>query len=706
MMKKWMALTLAMALVVSSVPVGFAATAFSDMAQDRWSYAAVKSVSEKNIMPGFGDASFKPGQTVSKIEVVVTSYRAMKIANKLGKFSAVDSVNKYKEVLSKNNIPAILSPYGSDVYTALGYAIENKIISVDDLKTYMISGKPASATKQEIATIQGKMLNMIKQTNVLNKIISFSYKDASEISNTAAPYVYFLIENKILSKTGDNNGKFGPKSTISREILATMLMPLYTAMGGSNTPVVVAPVVNRGTKTGVTEPTTVPNTAVPNTTKPTTVPSTTTPNTATVPTTVPGATTPSTTTPSTTPSTTTPVKPVDVTTTNTTTVSTDGSVIGTGIMTGKIALVHVDKQLIEVKDQLGKTAIFNIAAAQIFKDNTPIGLMNLEVGQNIVLSVMNAKVTKIVIEKNYAVTEGTFVELTRDVEDPKTKLKFHVLTVKKPDTKLEYFKVDGTVYVEIDKVAKTVDSLVKNDKITVSSDNLMYARKIEAYGVKSEFVGTLTTLTDFKAGSVIAVKMPDGRLFEQKLKADVEAIKMNNKDIKRMDIVKVITAYGDIKRIEATGLVAEDSGYIREILISDTSSKITILNKQGERKTYTFGAKYEIYNGKMKSVNGLYDLRVEQEITLEMDSLGVYSLVFGGNKAGEKEKDKLIVTVSELVQGTMMLKGFDESGKVWVVTYKEGLLAPTDLKIGDKALLTGVKLTEQNFMAEIIVKNN
>ncbi len=616
--------TLSLSLTISS----FAAPLFSDVSTTHWALPAIKTVTEKNIMPGYGDASFKPLQKVSKVEVAVVAYRLLKESGKLGTFSAVDSVKKNKDALASAKIPTIIAPYNSEIYTALSFALDRKLIEKDELESYVVSEKLAEATKEEISTVLGKTLNIVKNQAVTGKIIAFSYTDASEINSVYAPYINLLVDYKLIDKKGDSKGKFNPKASMGRDGLASMASGVHKAFGGV-----------------VTAPTT--------------------------------ATTP-------TPSPVTPVKNLETTT-----------------VSGTVTAIFTEKISVEVKDSLSKVNIFELSGTEIIKNNMSMGFLNLVVGDNLILNLNNGKVTKAIVEKNYLKAEGNFLELSKVIIDSTTKKSFRVVTITKPDGKLDYYKIETGLYVELDRFVKQVEDLTKGDKLTISFDGY-FARKIEAFSAKSEVMLILSKITDFKIGSAVIYKLPDGRVMEYLFKADPEIVKIAGKDLRKGDIVKATFAYGTLKKIESTGLVSEDSGSVREILISDTASKITILNKQNERKTYNVQTKVAMTIGDIKTnSDGLYQLRMGQDVNLDIDALGIYNV----SVLKLSEKTKLSMTLMELVNGNL-LKATDMAGKIWVINMKEGAAILENFKAGDKIDVTGTTLSDLIFEAELMTKAN
>ena len=657
-MKRWTQGLITAALLASMTVSGFAAgtgTNFSDVAADHWALSAINTVTSKEIMPDYTNGSFKPLQKVSKVEAVVIAYRLVKESGQLGTFSAKTSVEAHKAALSAAGIPALFEPYSSDVYTAFGFALDKNLISKEDLSAYMSAGKPKEITKEEFSALLGKTLNLVKKQDMSSKIISLSYVDNGDINMTLAPHISLMVDYKLISKTGDASGKFNPKTTLGRDVSASMVAGVYAAMTGGTVP--------------VTPPTTGTVTTPPTTTTPVTPP--TTPATG---------------------SGTTPTTPVTTATT---------------LQTGVITSVFTDKFSIEVKDKLDKINVFSLSGTEIMKNNERIGFLNVEVGNEVTLTLSGGKVTKMVVSVVYPTIEGKFDNLSKPQTDPTTKEVTRIVTLVNGQGAKEYKKVKMGTLVEVDHAIKTVEDLVVGDKVVISYEG-HYATKISAYSAKHELLITIAKPFELKAGTMFTYKLPDGRLMDVKLSTVPEVVKSGGKDLKKGDIVKATFLFGELKKMEATGMVAEDSGNIREILISDGTSKITILNKQNERKTYNVQTKVALTIGDAKTtIDGLYQLRIGQEASMEMDTAGIHTMnVANVLTVKPVEKTKLTLTVMEVLKGNLF-SATDLSGKTWAVSIKEGsgIIVET-LKAGDKIEVTGNKLSEGFLEAEQLVKVN
>ncbi len=233
--KKHIAVWLVFVLVLSAMPTAFAAKIFTDLADDHWAAQYILKVSEHEIMTGYADATFKPTQPVSKLEVITALYNAIVASGKFTRAQGAGLAFTHEQALDEAQIPATMEPYGSAVREAAAYALENNILHPDELKGFVVDGEFTEATRLESTVFIGKGLNLFLRESTL-KIISFKYKDQVAITQAAAPYVDLLITYDIISGDGDANGNFNPKIVIGRDVLATMIAKSFDILEGNTKP--------------------------------------------------------------------------------------------------------------------------------------------------------------------------------------------------------------------------------------------------------------------------------------------------------------------------------------------------------------------------------------------------------------------------------------------------------------------------------------
>ena len=496
---KFSKITAMMLILLMFGNLSFGMVPVTDVTSSHWANKYVQSVVEKEIMLLNEDGSFKPNENVTNVEAVVVLYRAAKAAGYLQDVNINTLTSKYESDLEAISMPKMLAPYGGDVYPALAYALENKILVLDEVKYFINNGKLTEAKKVDISVFFGKALNVYKNEN-LNKIISLSYKDAFDISLGALKYVNLLIEYDIISNKGDSNGNFNPKNIINRAVLAVYADGYYTAIksDGVSDPSTSGDATNANSET---------ETPIPNTTN------TTGTNTST------------------------PANTVEV--------------------TGTITDVFSDLKLIEVKEAIGKTTVYDLKQAKIYADQAMIDFDSLEKGAFVQLTLVNDAVTTVVLDKNYDKVEGTFSQVTDPMGDT---LKFRSLKIQLPNKSFDFKRVYETTPITIDGVQKTVLDLKEGYKLIVSYDGYD-AKGITAYSDYYQFTGMLKQPLDPASPMTLEVEKEDGLIFKQELTNSV-TFTNPEKLLSKNDIVKVTLNYGVVSNIAYVGQAKDLIGTI------------------------------------------------------------------------------------------------------------------------------------------------
>lgn len=193
---------------------------FTDVGENHWAKEYIEKMEKKGIITGYEDATFRPSKNVSKLATIVMMFRTIRAADKLGNFDVDVLVEKYKDALKENNVPN-----WPDFQEAVAFALENNIIHIDELKTFIINGAHQNAKRSDVAVFLGKALNLYLKEDIYNKIYSFDFKDAEFITTAAAPYIDLLVRKNIIN--GDENGNFKPNQPIQRAAVAKMLSVAY-----------------------------------------------------------------------------------------------------------------------------------------------------------------------------------------------------------------------------------------------------------------------------------------------------------------------------------------------------------------------------------------------------------------------------------------------------------------------------------------------
>lgn len=192
---------------------------FDDMQGYSWAEKFVEDTSEKGLISGYPDGTFRPGSPVTRIESLIM------ISNLYSK-SEIDvtyknNISKYNDRLDNAKIEDWAKPY-------VVFALEKKIIPNKD---EMIAALVDSNTKKSITAKRFEICVFLVRglglEGEINKDATLSYKDNDSIIKEARPYVELLQRKGVLSKEGDGTGYFKPNNTVTRAETAVMLSNAY-----------------------------------------------------------------------------------------------------------------------------------------------------------------------------------------------------------------------------------------------------------------------------------------------------------------------------------------------------------------------------------------------------------------------------------------------------------------------------------------------
>lgn len=183
---------------------------FSDVKSDNWAYQAVSSMSERNVVNGYEDGSFRPNDSISREEF------AKMIANTFSLDLSVTQAVYYKDVPSTRwSYPYISATkeYITGYYPPKG-------------KSFFDPG--ADATREDVATALVKIMDLSTDD------FGSHFKDENKISPKLKDYVNVAADNNLIS--GYPDGTFRPLNPISRSEVAALLYRAIKGIGKADTP--------------------------------------------------------------------------------------------------------------------------------------------------------------------------------------------------------------------------------------------------------------------------------------------------------------------------------------------------------------------------------------------------------------------------------------------------------------------------------------
>ncbi len=216
--KRLTAVLLAAMMVLSSMSV-FAASTFSDVADDYWAKDYIEEMYSIGLIKGYPDGTFGPSNAVSKWESLILAARVLGFNN--------EENAPYIELAAENYMSK-LSKYDVNNKNEICYLLYWGAIDEDDLEDYLAEDKKnAPELRYEAAVLLTKVMG--GEAEALNQSsVVIEYDDASDIPTATKPYVSYVTGLKVMQGTGDN--KFDPLMQVSRAQMSTMMYNTMRAM--------------------------------------------------------------------------------------------------------------------------------------------------------------------------------------------------------------------------------------------------------------------------------------------------------------------------------------------------------------------------------------------------------------------------------------------------------------------------------------------
>ena len=185
---------------------------FWDVSKDHWAYASISELTDKNVISGYTDGSFKPEKTVSRAE-----------------WSKMLVVASGKQPITLENNKSYAVDYNSNDWY---YGYINSVISF--MNFYNDGGnyyfKPNQSASREDVTVSLVKLKGYNIDNVDYSYIS-KFKDSNSVSNDLKKYIAVAIEKGLI--TGFEDNTFRGQDTLTRAEAATLLCRAFQ-LGNDN----------------------------------------------------------------------------------------------------------------------------------------------------------------------------------------------------------------------------------------------------------------------------------------------------------------------------------------------------------------------------------------------------------------------------------------------------------------------------------------
>ena len=206
---------------------------FKDENELKWALVPIMRLASKGVFTGYEDGTFKPNQTVSRIEALTAAVRLM------GLRAQAESAEEMRTELHFKDADKIVKQYP----WAVGYvavAVENGLFAETEDKVH--PEKPADRLWATILLV--KSLGLEEEAKKKHNT-SLPFKDAKDIPAGAVGYVAVAVEKGLV--TGYQDGTFKPNRPVTRAELAALLDRTDSQLPGAKDERTVTGVVKAAT---------------------------------------------------------------------------------------------------------------------------------------------------------------------------------------------------------------------------------------------------------------------------------------------------------------------------------------------------------------------------------------------------------------------------------------------------------------------------
>ncbi|WP_071125951.1 S-layer homology domain-containing protein [Peptoniphilus lacydonensis] len=210
MKKKIIAINLILAMFFA--PVSIFAKSFRDVKKDgnsAWAYKYVDELSNKNILNGYEDGSFKPNNPVSFLEIM----QILRTVINPSEEELSSARSAYMEIVNSNGV----MDWAKD---SVCYNLYHGTITENTLRAAHERGfleNKVYPNRNTIAVYFARALGIEKNSDASN----LKYKDKDKINPLTLEYLPNLVNNNIFTSTG-SEGKFNGNFAIKRSEIAVI----------------------------------------------------------------------------------------------------------------------------------------------------------------------------------------------------------------------------------------------------------------------------------------------------------------------------------------------------------------------------------------------------------------------------------------------------------------------------------------------------
>ncbi len=216
--------------ILSIATTAMAAT-FSDIEGTtyQWSLPYVEEMTEKGLISGYPDGTYRPEKSVSKLEAFCLFAHAMGSNSEANSVAMKYATEKYGEFVDGLGLN-----FGQN---EVAFMLYREALTEAEAKAYLADNvKDEAMLRYEVATIITKAMGGEAEAKK-NLVFDLDYTDVAEIPAAAKKYVYYVTDKGVMSGMGD--GIFSPTTEVNRAQVAAMLKNTVDAMALSTSEAVI-----------------------------------------------------------------------------------------------------------------------------------------------------------------------------------------------------------------------------------------------------------------------------------------------------------------------------------------------------------------------------------------------------------------------------------------------------------------------------------
>lgn len=221
-MKKTVSILLSAALTFGTVVPVLAADVFKDVNKNSYSWAqdSIEYMAEEGLINGYGDGTFLPGKSVSRMEAFTLFARLMGTSAEENGEALEAAKEKYADVLSKYELG-----YAEE---HIAYMLMRGVLTESELDTYFAGNKKSEPMMRYEAAVLITKAMLAENEAKSQLLIDMDYNDVSDIPKDARNYVYYVGQKGIM--VGMDGNMFSPKTDVLRSQIAVMLARAFDSM--------------------------------------------------------------------------------------------------------------------------------------------------------------------------------------------------------------------------------------------------------------------------------------------------------------------------------------------------------------------------------------------------------------------------------------------------------------------------------------------